>query len=186
MHPESDQNPIEGTSLLSTNRLALRHFTPRDGAGLYSYLSDPAVVRFEPYAPMPREACDAAAQSFCESEDFWAICLEDGTLIGQVYLAEGDRQTWELGYVFHAAYHRQGYATEACRALLAWAYGPKKAHRVYAQCNPANTASWRLLERLGMRREAHHIQDMYFDKNTRDRPLWQDTYVYAMLAAEWK
>lgn len=171
---------------IKTDRLTIRRFMPQDAAGLFLYLSDPAVVRFEPYPPMSAEACGAAAKDFSQSQAFWAICLPEGMLIGQVYLAEENQQSWELGYVFHAAYHGRGYAAEACRALLAWAFSQKKAHRVFAHCNPDNISSWRLLERLGMRREAHHLRNVCFHKDAMGHPLWQDTYVYALLASEWK
>ena len=52
--------------------------------------------------------------------------------------------------------------------------------------NPLNTASWRLLERLGMRREGYLMQNIVFHRDEEGQPLWQDTYAYAMLAEEWE
>lgn len=59
-------------------------------------------------------------------------------------------------------------------------------HRIYAECDPENTASWRLLERLGFQREAHFKQNVYFWRNEKGGPIWKDTYVYARLAAQEK
>jgi len=61
----------------------------------------------------------------------------------------------------------------------------QKARRVVAMCNPLNERSWRLLERLGMRREGHLIQNIYFKTDASGRPLWSDTYEYGLLACEW-
>ena len=56
---------------------------------------------------------------------------------------------------------------------------------VTAMCNPLNTASWKLMERLGMRREGHLIQNIWFKRDERGEPIWSDTYEYAILADEW-
>lgn len=60
------------------------------------------------------------------------------------------------------------------------------AHRILAMCNPLNTASWKLMERLNMRREAHHIKNNWFFKDENGSPIWQDTYKYAILKEEWQ
>ena len=61
----------------------------------------------------------------------------------------------------------------------------KSAHRIYAMCNPKNKASWRLLERLAFRKEGHLVKNVYFKYDADGNPLWADTYIYAILAAEW-
>ena len=56
---------------------------------------------------------------------------------------------------------------------------------VTAECNPMNVRSWKLMERLGMRREGEFRQNVYFRKDSDGNPVWQDTYQYAILANEW-
>ncbi len=121
------------------------------------------------------------------------IVTLDGTVIGDVMLRHGDgwaqagsepaaaRSEAELGYVFDPAHSGQGYATEASAAVLDLAFGPLGLRRVTALCFADNTSSWRLLERLGMRREAHHIAD-----SLHAQLGWLDGYVYAILAPEWQ
>ena len=53
-------------------------------------------------------------------------------------------------------------------------------------CNPENTPSWRLMERLGMRREGHLRKNIWFFRDENGRPIWQDTYEYAILREEWE
>ena len=74
----------------------------------------------------------------------------------------------------------RGYAREGCQALIGEAFR-QGTHRIYAECDPRNEASWRLLERLGMAREAHLRQNVYFWTDEQGFPQWKDTYVYALL-----
>lgn len=75
---------------------------------------------------------------------------------------------------------------EYSRALIEELFESGKAHRVIAMCNPENRASFRLLERLGMRREGILQKNIWFVKDTDGVPVWQDTYEYAVLKEEWK
>ena len=71
-------------------------------------------------------------------------------------------------------------AAKSCAALIRKAFS-EGVHRIYAECDPLNEASWRLLERLGFAWEAHFRQNVFFWKYENDRPIWKDTYVYCML-----
>ncbi len=172
---------------METERLVIRRFRPEDGADLFDYLSREEVVRFEPYGVFSREEANQAAEGRSKNDSFWAVCLkESGKLIGNVYFAKGEFDTWELGYVFHSHYWGKGYAYEAARALLDDAFKKQGAHRIVAMCNPLNERSWRLLERLGMRREGHLRQSVWFKTDEKGHPIWNDTYEYGILAEEWE
>ncbi|MCW3060900.1 MAG: hypothetical protein JWQ02_2721 [Capsulimonas sp.] len=80
---------------------------------------------------------------------------------------------------FHPDYHGQGYATEAAEALLKFLFGDLAAHRVTSGCDARNTASVRLMERLGLRREGHLVQSQFSNGELRDE------YLYALLRGEW-
>jgi RimJ/RimL family protein N-acetyltransferase len=69
--------------------------------------------------------------------------------------------------------------------LIGDAFQNKNARRVIAMCNPLNAPSWKLLERLGMRREGHLRKNIYFKKDQAGNPIWLDSYEYAVLAEEW-
>lgn len=173
---------------VSSDRIALRRFSTSDGAALHAYLSLPEVVRFEPYEPMSLAQCETLAIERSADNRFWAVCLKDGLLIGNLFLApEGPAEwrTWTLGYVMHSAYWGNGYATEAALALLDHCFNDLEAHRVIAGCDPANVSSWRLMERLGMRREAHLLGNVSFSRNPDGEPVWTDSYQYAVLDTEW-
>ena len=93
--------------------------------------------------------------------------------------------TWEIGYVFNSKYWHKGYATEACVEFIKCAFEKLNAHRVIAECNPINEASWKLMERLNMRRESFMIKNNSFEKEENGQPIWIDTYQYAILKEEW-
>lgn len=175
---------------LTSGRLLLRRFTPADGPALHAYLSRPEAVEFEPYeAITPDQAAEWARQRATDPA-FWAICLrEAGTLIGNLYLARVQPEawrTWELGCVLHPDHWGQGYASEAATRLLDECFSSWSTHRVTASCDVANTASWRLLERLGFRREGHLLAGSSFHQDADGQPIWKDDYLYAVLDREWE
>ncbi len=176
------------TSPLLTDRLRLRAFRVEDAADLYAYLSDPRVYRFEPGAPLDQEGAQRTAQEFAADPNFWAVeLLIESRVIGQIYFAQQEPSrllTWELGYILSPAYQRQGYASEAAAALVDYGFRCLGVYRVIAHCNPQNLASWKLLEKLGFRREAHHLRDNFFHRDANGSPIWNDTYVYALLAED--
>ena len=170
---------------LTTERLTIRRFEADDWRDLHDYLSQPEVVEHEPYDVFSEEQAKQEAIGRAADPAFWAVeSRSEAKVIGNVWLGEGGQDTRELGYVFNARYWGNGFAAEACRALIEWAFA-QGTHRIVAECNPLNQASWRLLERLGFRREGHLVENVYFRRDDDGHPMWQDTYVYAVLASEW-
>ena len=116
------------------------------------------------------------------------IAVEEKTthkMIGNVYLGKREFESLEIGYVFHQNYWGKGFASESCLALIGQAFS-NGIHRIYAECDPQNINSWKLLEALGFRREAHLKQNVYFWKDEKGQPIWKDTYVYALLRSEFE
>lgn len=169
-----------------TNRLIVRQFEKNDWQDLYEYLSDKEVVEFEPYDIFTENQSKEEAIYRSNSNSFYAVCLkENNKLIGNLFLDKGDFDTWELGYVFNRKYQGQGYATESAKALLDYVFTQLGARRIIAMCNPQNEPSWKLLERLHMRREGFLLQNIYFKNDSDGNPIWNDTYEYAILKTEW-
>jgi [ribosomal protein S5]-alanine N-acetyltransferase len=172
-----------------TDRLTLRPFAAADGTALHGYLGLPEVVRFEPYGPCTPAEADAEALRREGDPRFVAVeRTADGVLLGHVYRAPTGPEawrTWTLGYVFHPAHGGAGYATEAARAVVDHCVRVEGAHRVVARCDPRNARSWRLLERLGMRREGHERRCASFRADADGAPVWHDAYLYAVLAEDW-
>ncbi len=175
-------------SPIETDRLIIRKFRPSDYVALYDYLSDINVVRYEPYEPYTLYEARREAEFRSNSDEFFAVALKedrDSRLIGNLYLGRRQFDTMELGFVFDTKWQMRGYATEAAAALLRYAFDTLKAHRIIAECNALNYRSHKLMERLGMRREAEFKKNVYYRKDSFGNPLWQDTLQYAILREEW-
>ena len=186
--PKSEKESWRETKI-ETSRLVVRAFRPEDAADLYEYLSQEEVYRFEPGEPVDREKAQKLAIEMTASSGFWAVELKaEHKVIGQIYFEQVEPQrimTWELGYILSPRHQRQGCATEAVSALLQRGFDAAGIHRVVAHCNPENTASWKLLERLGFRREGHLKRNMFFRRDSNDNPLWNDTFIYAVLDGDY-
>ncbi len=169
-----------------TERLIIRRFQPSDWLDLYEYLSDEEVVKFEPYHVYSQDASKEEALRRSKDDSFYGICLKDNQkLIGNLYLGKGEFDTWELGFVFNHSYHGKGYAFESSNAILDYAFTQLGARRIVGMCSPKNVSSWKLLEKLGFRREGHLLQNIYFKEDLNGNPIWLDTYEYAILRSEW-
>lgn len=132
-----------------------------------------------------RLTTDLARQELTDEGQALTLGVEradSGTLVGDVVLffRSIEHRGGELGYVFAPEHAGQGYATEAAAAVLALAFDRLGLHRVIARLDARNTSSARLAARLGMRQEAHLVQNEMF------KGEWSDELVYALLAQEWR
>jgi RimJ/RimL family protein N-acetyltransferase len=174
---------------LRTARLTLRPYVSGDLDALHDIQSRPEVTRYLMYGARDRDQVRAVLQERIQAHgpergavNLAAVLPDSGTLIGDVVLFLGDREhrQGEIGYVFHPDYGGRGYATEAARMLLRLGFEDYRLHRIVGRLDARNTASARVLERLGMRREAHFVQ------NEVVKGEWTDELVYAMLEDEWR
>ena len=175
---------------IHTPDLILRRFRETDGDDLFEFLGDPQIVRYEPYPPYTLEQAHESAKNRSQCDFFWAVCLKDtGKVIGNIYFNQQephDFGNWELGYIIHRNYQRKGYALQACIAIVFYGFNQLGVRRIVAKCNVLNTSSFKLLERLKMRREGHFLKSLYFKKDEHGDPIWIDNYSYALLKEEWQ
>lgn len=174
--------------MIPTKRLMIRPFTASDAADLHEYLSNPAIYGYEPGEPINFDRAVHLSRERAATTDFRAMELRDsGKMIGHIFFKQvepHELRTWELGYIVNPAYQRAGYATEAVAALLRSEFKEKHIHRVFAHCSPENPASWKLLERVGLRREGLLRRNIFFRRGPDSEELWMDTYEYAILKEE--
>lgn len=167
--------------ILETERLILRRFTADDLNDLYEYLSDAEVVKFEPYKAKSIEETKGDFEWRMGTDEMIAVELkENHKLIGNIYLGKRDFDSLEIGYVFNRSFWGKGYAKEGCGAIIRRAFD-NGVHRIFAECDPENVNSWRLLEALGFEREAHLKQNVYFWTDDSGNPIWKDTFIYSKL-----
>ena len=171
---------------LETARLILRPFEEKDYDDLYEFLSQRREDVFEAYPGITYENGREHLAYRLGSSDFFAMELkETGRVIGNIYYGTRDFGSREVGYIVNKRYQRRGYASEALHAVLRHGF-ETGLHRAYAECDPRNECSWGLLEKLGFRREALLRQNVWFRKDADGTPIWQDTYVYALLAEDFE
>lgn len=178
--------------VLMTERLVLRPLCMEDADDLLPYQSDPDTVRYIPWPARTREQVIEALAKYATTAvsapahvgEFALLAWQlrsTGQVIGQSNLQyeSSDNRQASIGWVTHPAFVRQGYALEATRALIGWAFAELNLHRLTATIDTRNTGSANFAERLGMRREAEHVEDDWF------KGEWTSTWVYALLAREW-
>ena len=166
--------------MIETDRLILRRFSEKDFLDFFEYLSDPEVVKFEPYRPMTLDEVREDLDRRIESEEMVAVELKSsGKLIGNVYLGMRESNALEIGFVFNKEYWNQGFARESCKALIKKAFS-SGITRIYAECDPENQGSWKLLESLGFSRTAHLEKNVFFWKDEQGQPIWKHTFFYTL------
>ncbi len=173
-----------------TERLLLRPFLEEDADALAAIHAHPSVVRYLYTDVMTAEdALDAvrhrsgATALEAEGDQFGVamILADGGAFIGDVSLVYRSEQNGlaEIGFVTDPAYRGRGLATEAAGAVLDLAFENLDLHRVIGRCDARNLASARLLARLGLRQEAHFVENEFV------KGEWTDELVFAILRSEW-
>jgi RimJ/RimL family protein N-acetyltransferase len=180
--------PTEMQLPLHVGGMTIRRVSSNDFRDLSKYLSDPEVARYQFWEPYSAEQvaalidCQAAVRIGDPGVALVLAVELDRQVIGDCELtihSLDDRQA-EIGFRFNPQFTGRGLATQAVSAALGFAFLRLRMHRVVSCTDVRNERSWRLMERVGMRREAHFIHDAYTKGN------WVDDYVYAMLDHEWR
>lgn len=170
---------------IETDRLVLRNFEKGDADGLFAYLNRPVASCFLSLKLEDIAAAEAEVETRSTSDEHIAVCLKgDGKLIGDLF-AVPEEDTWSVGWNFNPAFGGAGYAFEAARALFGHLFAAKGARRLYAYVEDHNTASQRLCERLGMRREGLFMEFVTFKKDDNGVPVFENTMQYAIQRKEW-
>lgn len=108
------------------------------------------------------------------------VLLETNEIIGHIIFEKYfDNHTYEIGWVFNKMFHGNGYATEAARVIITYVFEILNLHRVIATCQPENTASYCVMEKIGMRREGFFKQCIPY------KDTWWDEYSCAILQPEY-
>ncbi|MFC5750584.1 GNAT family N-acetyltransferase [Actinomadura rugatobispora] len=176
---------------IESARLTLRPYDESDLDDLYDIQSRPEVTRYLLFDVRDRDQVRGSLEERIRSTGLeaegdtltLAVTLRDSRrVIGDLMLTWTSREhrQGEIGYIFHPDHGGQGYATEAARVMMRLGFEELGLHRIVGRLNGRNAASARVLERLGMRREAHLRQNQIV------KGEWADEVVYAMLEDEWR
>ncbi len=174
---------------LVTPRLRLREFHTTDWPDVHEYNADGEVFRHLPSDAGTLEETHALIH-WCQEQaqvaprliyDLAVVLTAEQKVIGWCRFAwrEDELRQAEIAYLLNRHYWGQGLATELARALVRFGFETVHAHRIFATARPANLASWRVLEKVGMQREGHLRQHRWM------KGAWHDSYLYAILEHEW-
>ena len=176
-----------GFTAFDTPRLRLRRFALADMPTLMAYRRDPTVQQFQNFGEWTEaeqrtflaEAQLAELDAVGKSIQIAVALRERNTLVGDLYVRLTEPEQAEIGYTFDPAQRGQGYASEAVRGIFDYLFGTLNLHRIVAICATENVRSYKLMERIGMRREAEMRQSYRYSG------VWRDEYMYAILREEW-
>jgi RimJ/RimL family protein N-acetyltransferase len=169
--------------VIDTARLRLRAFTLDDVGAVHAIQSRDDVARWLYWDVRDEDEVRAVLESHLARPPEAGVVLaieRDGELVGHANLVVGEHRQGEIGFIVHPDHQGHGYATEAAEAMLELAFETYDLHRVIGRLEPRNSASASVLERLGMRKEAHLIENEWV------KGEWQSEAVYAILAREWR
>ncbi len=164
---------------VETKRLFLRDFVPEDASDLYEILGDEETMKYcEPAYDLAQT--EKFLTDFCIGRHggVAAVCRDSGKVIGYILFHEGEKGVYEIGWFFNRVYWGRGFAFEACRAVIDYAFCRMGAHKVFAETIDGGR-SVRLMEKLGMKREGVQRSQV---KNPAGQ--WADLYLYGMLREE--
>lgn len=174
---------------LETQRLILHRFKDSDLESFFAYRNDPEVAKYQGWSvPYPRRKAKIFVQNMSVAviprSNWLQIAVElksTQEMIGDVafFITKDDDRQARLGYSLARAYWGNRYASEAVSRLLAYLFDELELHHVIAECDVENIASWKLLDKLGFRREAHLVENLFY------KGAYVSEYHYAMLARDW-
>ncbi len=173
---------------LLSPRLSIRRFQAADVSAFHAYRSDPDVARYQSWSvPFAEETAERLVAEFAEGDPHepgwfqYAVAdHETGQLVGDIGVCLSDNlMQAELGFTIAAPFQGRGLGTEAVTTMLDHLFTQRKLHRVAAECDARNTASARLLERVGFTREGLRRQHTWI------KGEWTDDVLFGLLAADW-
>jgi ribosomal-protein-alanine N-acetyltransferase len=165
-----------------TQRIRLRRPRLSDAEAIFEYGSDPEVARYADWPlcttidPIIKNLHKRIALWESGTELYWMITLpQEDRAIGGVYCCVAQHSA-ELGYILNRRYWGNGFATEASRAVIDWAFSVPSIRRVWATCDTENLASARVLEKSGLSREGT-LHRWLVRPNLSDEP--RDVFIYS-------
>lgn len=175
---------------ITTGRLILRRFREADFEAFYDCVSRPDVTQFTSLEPLGRGAAQRAFAKRLTDPPMnqagqmlsRAVAVSDNVRpIGEVMLfaRDIDARQGEIGYMIHPDFQGRGYGLEAVRAMIGVGFECFELHRIFGRCDARHAASAALMEKIGMRREAHLREHAIY------KGEWDELYIYAILEDEW-
>lgn len=173
---------------IETERLTLREFVKDDFLSIHNYASDPGVVKYQPWGPNSEKDTQLFLDQNIKYQldnprydyEVAVVKKDDNKLIGAcgIHLSNLDNREGWIGYCYNQQYWRNGYATEAAKAIIKFGFKHLNLHRIFATCDPDNSGSAKVLEKIGM------IKEGRLTENKLQKGEWRDSFLYSILEQE--
>ncbi len=173
---------------IETENLLLRPIKTDDKFNFFAYRSDAITNQFQGFVPKTLQEVEMfitnSAKEFNQPNTWFQLIIIEKlnqNVVGDIgihFLNEDNKQV-EIGCTLSKASQGKGYATEALKIVLDILFRDYQKHRIIASVDPKNSKSIRLMERIGMRKEAHFIESLFING------VWTDDVIFAILRKEW-
>lgn len=177
-------------SSLERHNISLREFKYDDWKDIHEYASQESVCRYQPWGPNSESESKEFVNKIIEDSHkkprtryvFAVIIQEDNKVIGagELNVRNLKNLNGEIAYIINPQYWGNGYATEVAKYLLDFGFGKLNLHRIFATCDPRNTASSRVMEKVGMKYEGRMREALLI------RDGWRDSLLHSILDNEWR
>ena len=176
---------------LESERLIYRKFKQDDFSVFFDLFSNLENIKYRSGEPKNESevqdylnwGISCAEEENCKNFKYAVVLKADNSLIGSCEIYDTQKDPAQLAWELHRDYWRKGYGTEIGETLLKFGFDVLNIRRIVADCNALNRGSYRIIERIGMRREAHFIKSN--KGNSALNYAWCDRYHYAILKEEW-
>lgn len=175
---------------IETERLILREFVKDDFLSIHNYASDPEVVKYEVWGPNSEKDTQLFVDQSIKYQldnprydyEVAVVKKDDNKLIGAcgIHLSNLDNREGWIGYCYNQQYWRNGYATEAAKVIIKFGFKHLNLHRIFATCDPDNSGSAKVLEKIGM------IKEGRLRENKLQKGEWRDSFLYSILEQEYR
>lgn len=177
---------------LETERLVLRPFKEDDSEAVHAYVSVVENIQYMVWGPNDEsqtkafisQAIAKSKEMPCNNYQLAAVQKSSEKLIGACNLAILSGEEAEIGWILHRDYWKQGFATEMGNRLLKFGFKELGLHRIIGHCDSENYASYRVMERIGMRSEGCFLEARPSNKFSDKK--YGDEFSYAILRDEWE
>lgn len=176
--------------MYDTPRLVIRPFSVQDADEAFGFMGDPEVARFTNWPPYSLSETRAELELLSVQlpaqpgkwNEYAIVVRSTQQVIGCVtcHLEDTISYQCEIGYFLNRSFQSQGYASKAVRGLISYTISSLRAHRVFAVADERNIGSIKLMERIGMQKEAHFRNNIFL------KGEWNNEVIYAVLAFEWQ
>jgi RimJ/RimL family protein N-acetyltransferase len=175
--------------MIETDRLIIRHSVRDDLDDIFEYVSQEEVMKYERESYPTKEDFSKILNIFVEQKLLYSVLLKDSPkVIGHIFQGKTNppiNNEYNLGYIFNPLFQNKGYCSEACLGVLQYGFDVLKCNRIKAACNPENIASWKVMEKIGLKKEAHFFKRFYISDDEYGNPIYTDEYVYALNILQW-